>query len=68
MMSSNQTGTANRISTFLLMIVLAVLALSVIALIFGAQAYLTGNDTVALYLFAILALNLSNESFDIPKG
>ncbi len=57
-MSANQTGTANRISTFLLMIVLAVLALSVIALIFGAQAYLTGNDTVALYLFAIGFLSM----------
>jgi hypothetical protein len=35
------------------MIVLTVLALSIIALIFGAQAYLMQNDTVALYLLAI---------------
>lgn len=57
-MSSNQTRTANRISTFLLMIVLAVLTLSIIALIFGAQAYLMENDTVALYLFSIGFLSM----------
>jgi hypothetical protein len=40
------------------MIVLAVLALSIVALIFGAQAYLMENDTVALYLFAIGFLSM----------
>jgi hypothetical protein len=57
-MSSNSSNVSNRISTFLLMIVLAVLALSIVALIFGAQAYLMENETVALYLFAIGFLSM----------
>jgi hypothetical protein len=57
-MSKNSPNAASRISTFLLMIVLAVLALSIIALVFGAQAYLMENDTVALYLFAIGFLSM----------
>ena len=52
-MSENSTTVANRISTFLLMIVLAVLALSIIALVFGVNAYLEGNENVALYLISI---------------
>ena len=40
------------------MIVLAVLALSIVAIIFGVQAYLIENETVALYLFAIGFLSL----------
>ena len=57
-MSGNSSNASNRISTFLLMIVLAVLALSIVALIFGAQAYLMENDTVALYLLAIGFLSM----------
>lgn len=57
-MSTNSSNTSNRISTFLVMIVLAVLALSIVAIIFGVQAYLIENETVALYLFAIGFLSL----------
>ena len=57
-MSKNSSNVANRISTFLLMIVLAVLALSIVAIIFGVQAYLIENETVALYLFAIGFLSM----------
>ena len=58
MLSKNESNAANRISTFLLMIVLAVLALSIVAIIFGVQAYLIENETVALYLFAIGFLSM----------
>ena len=58
MLSENSTNVANRISTFLLMIVLSVLALSIVAIIFGIQAYLVENETVALYLFAIGFLSM----------
>ncbi len=58
MLSENSVNVANRISTFLLMIVLAVLALSIVAIIFGFQAYLIENETVALYLFAIGFLSM----------
>jgi hypothetical protein len=57
-MSENSTKVANRISTFLLMIVLAVLALSIIALVFGVNAYVQGNENVALYLIAIGILSM----------
>ena len=57
-MSTNSSNTSNRISTFLVTIVLAVLALSIVAIIFGVQAYLIENETVALYLFAIGFLSL----------
>ena len=57
-MSENSTRVANRISTFLLMIVLAVLALSIIALVFGVNAYVQGNENVALYLIAIGILSM----------
>lgn len=57
-MSENSTTVANRISTFLLMIVLAVLALSAIALIFGVMAYFDGNENVALYLISIGILSM----------
>jgi len=57
-LSKNSSNVANRISTFLLMIVLAVLALSIVAIIFGVQAYLIENETVALYLFAIGFLSM----------
>ena len=57
-MSENSTRVANRISTFLLMIVLAVLALSIIALVFGVNAYVQGNENVALYLISIGILSM----------
>ena len=57
-MSENSTTVANRISTFLLMIILAVLALSIIALLFGVNAYLEGNENVALYLISIGILSM----------
>ena len=57
-MSENSSTVANRISTFLLMIVLAVLALSAIALVFGVMAYFDGNENVALYLISIGILSM----------
>jgi hypothetical protein len=52
-MSGNSSPTTNRISTFLLTIVLLVLALSIVALLLAVQAYLVGNEVVAGYLLLI---------------
>jgi hypothetical protein len=52
-MSDNQSPATTKISTYLLMIVLIVLALSIVALILAVQVYLVGNDVVAGYLLVI---------------
>ncbi|TRO48299.1 hypothetical protein E2P47_03155 [Candidatus Bathyarchaeota archaeon] len=57
-MSKNSSDISNKISRYLQIIVFAVLALSFIALIFGVEAYLMGNGTVAIYLILIGALSM----------
>ena len=57
-MSKNSSNISNRIASFLQLIVFAVLALAIVALIFGIQAYLMENETVALYLISIGALSM----------
>lgn len=57
-MSKNSSNISNRIANYLQLIVFAVLALSMVALIFGIQAYFMENETVALYLIAIGALSM----------
>jgi hypothetical protein len=52
-MSDTTSPATTKISTYLLMIVLMVLALSIVALILAVQVYLVGNDIVAGYLLVI---------------
>jgi hypothetical protein len=52
-MSDTTSPATTKISTYLLMIVLMVLALSIVALILAVQVYLVGNDVVAGYLLVI---------------
>jgi ribosomal protein L40E len=52
-MSDTSTPATTKISTYLLMIVLLVLALSIVALLLAVQVYLVGNEIVAGYLLVI---------------
>ena len=60
-MSDNSSSVTTRISTYLLMIVLIVLALSIVALVLSVQAFTVGNEIVAGYLLVIgfIAMGLS---------
>ncbi len=60
-MSENQSSTSTKISTYLVMIVLIVLALSTAALIWSISAFIEGNEIVAGYLLVIgfIAMGLS---------
>ena len=60
-MSDNSSSTTTRISTYLMIIVLLVLALSVVALILSANAFIAGNEMVSVYLLAVgfIAMGLS---------
>ena len=57
-MSKKSSDISDKISTYLQIIIFAVLALAFIALIFGIEAYLMGNQTVAIYLILIGALSM----------
>jgi predicted membrane protein len=58
---SNSSPTTNRISSFAFMIVLAVMALSIVAFGLAVNAYLLGQEVVAIYLAIIgmVAMTLS---------
>ena len=60
-MSENSLSATTKISTYLMMIVLIVLALSVVALILSFNAFIVGNEVVAGYLLLIgfIAMALS---------
>jgi hypothetical protein len=60
-MSENSSPATTKISTYLMMIVLIVLALSVVALMLSVNAFMVGNETVAGYLLIIgfIAMALS---------
>jgi hypothetical protein len=60
-MSENSSPTTTKISTYLMMIVLIVLALSVVALMLSVNAFIVGNEMVAGYLLLIgfIAMALS---------
>jgi hypothetical protein len=60
-MSGNSSSATTKISTYLMMIVLIVLALSVVALILSVNAFIIGNEIVAGYLLVIgfIAMGLS---------
>ena len=60
-MSENSSSATSRISTYLMMIVLIVLALSVVALVLSVQVFSEGNQIVAGYLLVIgfIAMGLS---------
>ena len=61
-MSKKSSDISDKISTYLQIIIFAVLALAFIALIFGIEAYLMGNQTVAIYLILIPKENRSVSS------
>jgi hypothetical protein len=60
-MSENSSPTTTKISTYLMMIVLIVLALSIVALMLSVNAFIAGNEMVAGYLLLIgfIAMALS---------
>jgi len=60
-MSEKSLSATTKISTYLMMIVLIVLALSVVALILSVNAFIVGNEVVAGYLLLIgfIAMALS---------
>jgi hypothetical protein len=59
--SENSSSATTKISTYLMMIVLIVLALSVVALMLSVNAFIVGNEMVAGYLLLIgfIAMALS---------
>jgi len=60
-MSENSSPATTKISTYLMMIVLIVLALSIVALMLSVNAFIAGNEMVAGYLLIIgfIAMALS---------
>ena len=60
-MSENSSSATAKISSFLMAIVLVVLALSIVALLLSVNAFLAGNEIVAGYLLIIgfIAMGLS---------
>ena len=58
---SNASSTTSKISTFVFMIVLAVMALSIVAFGLAVNAYLVGQSIVALWLvlIGVIAMTLS---------
>jgi len=60
-MSENSSSSTTKISTYLMMIVLIVLALSIVALLLSVNAFIVGNVIVAGYLLVIgfIAMGLS---------
>jgi DNA-directed RNA polymerase subunit RPC12/RpoP len=60
--SNNQTAVANKISTYLLLVCLIIMALSFVALGLSVNAMMAGDDTVALFLgfmgFVAMALSM----------
>jgi hypothetical protein len=60
-MSENSSSATTKISTYLMMIVLIVLALSVVALMLSVNAFIVGNEMIAGYLLLIgfIAMALS---------
>ena len=60
-MSQNSSSATTKISTYLMMIVLIVLALSIVALLLSVNAFTAGNDMLAGFLLVIgfLAMGLS---------
>jgi predicted membrane protein len=60
-MSENSSSATAKISSFLMAIVLIVLALSMVALLLSVNAFLAGNEIVAGYLLIIgfIAMGLS---------
>jgi hypothetical protein len=60
-MSKNSSSASTRISTYLMMIVLIVLALSIVALLLSVSAFTSGNELLATFLLLIgfIAMGLS---------
>ena len=58
---SETSSASSKISTYLMIIVLIVLALSIVALLLSVNAFITGNSMVAGYLLVIgfIAMGLS---------
>ena len=60
-MSQNSSSASTKISTYLMMIVLIVLALSIVSLLLSVSAFTEGNDLLAGFLLVIgfIAMGLS---------
>jgi len=60
-MSEKTSSAAAKISTFLMIIVLTVMALSIVALLLSVNAFIAGNEIVSGYLLVIgfIAMGLS---------
>ena len=60
-MSENSSAATTKISTYLMLIVLIVLALSIVALMLSVNAFIVGNEVIAGYLLIIglIAMALS---------
>ncbi len=60
-MSQNSSSASTKISTYLMMIVLIVLALSIVSLLLSVSAFTEGNDLLASFLLVIgfIAMGLS---------
>ena len=60
-MSQNSSSASTKISTYLMMIVLIVLALSIVSLLLSVTAFTEGNDLLAGFLLVIgfIAMGLS---------
>jgi len=60
-MSENSSSATTKISTYLMLIVLIVLALSIVALMLSVNAFMVGNEIIAGYLLLIgfIAMALS---------
>jgi len=58
-MGENSSSASTKISTYLVMIVLIVLALSAAALIWSVSAFIEGNEIVAGYLLVIGFITIS---------
>jgi len=52
-MSENSSSVTTKISTYLMMIVLIALALSIVALMLSVNAFIAGNEMIAGYLLII---------------
>jgi hypothetical protein len=61
--NSKSSTTTNRISSFAFMIVIAVMALSIVAFGLAANAYLIGQDILAVYLVIIGAFAMTLSAY-----
>lgn len=67
-MKANTSPAASRISSFLYMIVLVVLALALVALALAVNAFLAGEQIVAVYLVVIGFISLALSTYVLMQS